>query len=892
VTLTVAAFEDFFRAVNDGNRPFAWQRRLLSILVDTGRWPDVIAAPTGSGKSSVVDVHVFANALAAVGAGPRVPRRLSVVVNRRALVDSHQDRALRIRDALLGARDGIPGVVAEALCLLTKGSAPLLVTSIRGGIATDSSWIDDPRVTAVICATPDMWGSRLLFRGYGTARFARPREAGLLGLDSVMVLDEAHLNRQLLHTARDVARLIAGAEPDGLGAVPGLQVVATTATPDPAGAASTISVDRTDLDDPEEPLARRLRTRKLVRLVSSNDAPTKGSATSRYTDLLAEQALEVAADADTSTGLPSTVLCVVNHVQTAAHLAEKLTRRVGPERVQCWVGRMRPMDLDRLRATRPGLFTTEGDDQVAFLVATQTVEVGIDLDCAGMVTELAPGSALAQRFGRVNRRGLRSFAEIRVVGPEGAITADRPPYAATDLTAALDWLRALGEAGDVSPWALATAPPPAERPRRRVLSDLYAEHAELLAATSEELFHEPDLDFWLRDDLDPERDPAGFVIRAPLPEDDNVALALLRATPPADREVFPATVRDANEILGAVLAAPAHARAFRWRAGDCLQLVPGDRAAPGDQIVVDAGHSLTRMGVIVPNPPARAESHPTAWGDPEVEVVLEGEDEAPSARRALLNELAGLTPEEAQERYEALIDDAGDRAHQVVLPPQGTDDSGALPWLVLRKSTAVAVDPEARQQWSPRRDAGIVTLAAHQEAVASRAEQYARALGLPASTVETLRLGGRHHDDGKAHPEFQAVLRGDRGGSGVLLAKSTGRSAQQAQRRRSRVGWRHEQLSAVHAWSMLPPGPVRDLTARLAGTSHGRGRPFFPMGADSLLAGLDDAELRAAAEELFATGAGWSDVLDRTDARLGAWGTAYLEAVLRAADCQVSREGS
>ncbi|MGW3472361.1 hypothetical protein ACWDKQ_28715 [Saccharopolyspora sp. NPDC000995] len=34
-------------------------------------------------------------------------------------------------------------------------------------------------------------------------------------------------------------------------------------------------------------------------------------------------------------------------------------------------------------------------------------EVGWYLDLAAMVTELADGSALAQRAGRVNRRGLR-----------------------------------------------------------------------------------------------------------------------------------------------------------------------------------------------------------------------------------------------------------------------------------------------------------------------------------------------------------------------------------------------------------------------------------------------------------------------------------------------------
>jgi hypothetical protein len=48
-----------------------------------------------------------------------------------------------------------------------------------------------------------------------------------------------------------------------------------------------------------------------------------------------------------------------------------------------------------------------------------------------------------------------------------------------------------------------------------------------------------------------------------------------------------------------------HARVFCWRAGDLIQLTPADAPVrPGDQLVVDAGHSLTRRGVVVESPPA------------------------------------------------------------------------------------------------------------------------------------------------------------------------------------------------------------------------------------------------------------------------------------------------
>ena len=54
------------------------------------------------------------------------------------------------------------------------------------------------------------------------------------------------------------------------------------------------------------------------------------------------------------------------------------------------------------------------------IVATQSLEVGVDLDLAGIVTELAAGSALAQRAGRANRRGLRPLAPVSRAHPRGA----------------------------------------------------------------------------------------------------------------------------------------------------------------------------------------------------------------------------------------------------------------------------------------------------------------------------------------------------------------------------------------------------------------------------------------------------------------------------------------
>lgn len=289
MTLSRDEFGAFFAAVNDGHCPFAWQQRLFDLLLNHGRWPDRITAPTGSGKTSVIDVHVFAVALTAGGTGPRLPRRLAMVVGRRVLVDDQYQRAMALAKQLAAAADGddpassdVVSRVAVALSSLhptrrpsqpglvgddvpTAAGAPLVVARLRGGAAPSRSWRDHLSACAVICATPDMWGSRLLFRGYGTSSRAAAREAGALAFDSVVVIDEAHLAGQLLVTAKRVADLTAVADLP-LSGVPRLQVIETTATPGwHVDTAVSVGVESSDLD--EAALSPRLTRPKPVTLL-------------------------------------------------------------------------------------------------------------------------------------------------------------------------------------------------------------------------------------------------------------------------------------------------------------------------------------------------------------------------------------------------------------------------------------------------------------------------------------------------------------------------------------------------------------------------------------------------------------------------------------------------
>lgn len=876
MTLTISDFPRFFAEVNDHHEPFPWQVRLVNTVFEEGRWPDAITAPTGSGKSAVVEAHIFLTALSAAGAGPRLPRRLCVVVDRRALVDSQADRARHVLEWLTTSSDPLAQEMSTALASITiaPDSGPVVLANLRGGIASDRSWIDDPSACAVICATPDMWGSRLLMRGYGTSKAARPREAGLLGLDSVVVIDEAHLSRQLLGTARWVSQFVAKTS-SPLG-IPGLQVVESSATARIDNAGTAIGVTAQDLTHPS--LEPRMTRPKPIRVMHSPDWNGR-RATAKYIEIVADEARAIRDSRD-----GGTIGCIVNNVNTALKLAEAL----GDE-CPCWVGPMRPMDLAELKDSYPTLFgAAEVQDKTPprFLVATQTVEVGIDVDFTGLVTELAPADSLAQRFGRVNRKGSRDDGPITVIGPAESAVKDQLPYLEGDLRNGLSWLAALTGLGGASPQNVMACPPSPKTPERDIVKLPHPGDVMRWEATGDTMLAEEELELWIRDSLRPDELEGGLVIRDPLPEDDALVLPLLDATPPSQDEVFPVTLWKLRSVVEKILTSDdRHARAFVARDDEIRSIVQTDDGSvdirSGDVVIIDPGHAVTRKGVVVDDA-TRPEPHlSTAWGDEGTHVIVDG-----AQGSHWLTDLCGLDDDDAQEEFLR-----SGCVGVITRGPQAVEGV-RLAWIVVRPPDAIEDDESIRQLWT--RSADLVTLEAHQQGVASRADRLATTIGLASETRDALSIAGLHHDDGKADRRFQKYRLNAPDGS-PILAKSPAPSAQAASRRRWSgglpKGWRHELRSVAVAWPVIAQSNDPELVARLIGTSHGHGRVLPQLNASSLSNQTDDDVLVARIADLFVDGE-WCSLMGRTSWRLGAWTCCYLEAVLRAADCRVSKEGS
>ncbi len=936
-SITRDEFGDFFAALDaalnedpKGERkhyPFSWQEEVLDHICEHGVWPERINAPTGSGKSSVVDIHLFANALAAVGAAPRVPRRLCVTVGRRALVDNQVDRAYKILECMekaLADESGESDIlrrVDEALQSFQtrndkQGNDPFEVGHIRGELSNRTLPVTDISACAIIAATPDMYGSRALFRGYGSTKAARPRETALLAMDTVMVLDEAHMNRQLLHTTQRIAQL--QKREVNLG-VPTLQVVETTATPSTEDSESTtLGVDIEALDKPnDKELHRRVYSHKELMLHpidkwdgKPGNAATVNAAVDAIKKFLAHR------EASEGSEEAHTIGCIVNHVRTAIAIKEALVKNKVLEKakeVQLLVGRMRPYDLENLQAEHSGLFTTEGDKSVKVVVATQTLEVGIDVDFADLVTELAPASSLAQRFGRVNRLGRRKDSKVVVIEPASgdSVKKDAPPYKAVDLSNAYAWLEALNGAENpsVNPAAMVKNPPVQSSPERLLYQR--PEWPDLLefSRTDENPYDEPDLDLWLHDSLDAETAMGGVIVRDNLPSNTSAAMEILKTSyfAPSDRETFPANLKILQEILDYQDEHGVKPRKFLYRQGEISLWQDADHGAessqslaPGDVLLLDMGSvPFTNQGIAVTQrelPSKKDELKAVPFlDDAELYVAELYVYEKCADREKHFREYLGLSPEEAAE----LLDSQSTDGKKMIASELSTEAEGGQEVIAWYAEVTGKESVEGSDIAQELVLAAPVLLDDHQNDVAERTRQLAENLGLAPEFSEALELAAKYHDEGKRDLRFQQMLGADP--DAEALAKSGHRSVAEAYRARSRSalprGWRHEQLSALMvAASPEKVGEHRDLVLRIIGCSHGHGRFAFAHDAGFLLKEgylpeeTDYEALKEQATRLFNVGY-WDNLMEQTSRTYGPYATAYLEAVERAADAQISREG-
>ncbi len=941
--LSVRDYPEVFAAIH-GHPPYRWQERLFGEVIKSGAWPGTIAAPTGAGKTAVLDVALFHLAMTAGQDERRAPMRIVLAVDRRIIVDQAFERAQRIRDALedaleRAATDTALGRMAARLRAFSGGS-PLHVAELRGGMPLEQGWARRPDQPTILCTTIDQLGSRLLFRGYGVSSGMAPIHAGLLGCDALLVLDEAHLSRAFADTLAAVARARRTKEP-ALGLPWGW--TALTATPHDADSGLFAL---TGPERKEEAIRRRLTARKPVLI-------RKGTADA---EAFAKAARELRGTLEKGHEVAPVIAVVVNRVLLARQVFELLHQDEDADSILL-TGRVRPVERDALIEAWRERLEGGGREECTrplFVVATQCIEAGADFDFDAMVSQIAPLDALRQRFGRLARAGNRGEAPAPgiILAGEDEIgkRANDPIYgrAAVETWAWLEGVASTegrAKSVDFGPDALdaliAGTPPKAEcfspAPDAPLLrqADLDA-----FTMTAPRPFPDPDPAPFLHGEFRDEADIAlawrGDIaeIEARALDGDREALAaldeLLALLPPRPAETLRLPLWVARRWLAGGETAPAdgladipvaeaadadvplgrEARVLRWRGTGKLAAVALPELRPGDVVVLpsarggcdafgwapDSKVPVADIADAAARPYAGRRAalrlHPAVWPAeaapwPQIAALLEaGASVRELARSTGLRGWAGATRLTMAQPY-------GDytAAGAVLIAPKGLAAAQDAPAIPATEGDEGLFAPEP------------VTLTDHAEAVAALARCHARALGLPQDIADALEQAGRAHDGGKADPRFQLWLQSIEGlpDDGALIAKTTARVSPARERALRRAAslperWRHEVVSVRLLAQRLHGSASEDtdLALWLVGTHHGHGRPFFPHDDD-----WDDFEMTLLDQTLPAApgpdkldfdwnGSDWAGLMDRLHGRYGYWGLAFLEACLRLADHRAS----
>ena len=853
--LTACDFARFFLDVH-GDEPFPWQQRLAELVLGGTGWPSVVDLPTGTGKTALLDIAVFALAAKPTEA----PRRIVFVIDRRIVVDQVCERAEKIQERL---QEGDTRVLRNVMGSLGNlgGGKPLGVAALRGGIPIDREWTHRPDQPWVLVSTVDQFGSRLLFRGYGVGRRMRPVHAGLAGNDCLVILDEVHLSVPFAETLGQIARLSAGSLPKRF------RIVKMSATPGSRDEDAFRLDDQADLEECAE-LRRRVLARKQAKLVS---VPNRNALPAEVLALVRSLSKSGIASAIRSVGV------VVNRVQGARDTHRTLDE--AGFRVHLITGRMRPLDrVAELEAIQSAVDPDrrEALDKMTIVVATQAIEVGADFSFDALITECASIDSLRQRFGRLDRRGTYSKqhgpAQAWILGVKSEL-ADKRPDPIYGHSVKVTWKELEGlkrtsenDGIDVGPQSLAGFPQEAAAPPSRAPL-LLNTHMDAWVQTNPQPIVDPPIEWFLhgiqRDRIREvaivwRRDRTNAALKLVPPRQAeflsvpiDAAKSWLTEGPEidvADVQGFGLEETEADHLVG---------NCVRWKGvGEATEVIAAADIQPGDTLVVSPDRGGLSSGSWDPSSEAQVQDlgdeaqfehrrRVTLRLDPDLATIakLKGTPPSPGeetdAERPLhdrVREWLELNETNGQPEWLAGVLKRLRRGFDCTPVVKESDEPGGYYILTERnRGTRTPVTDPSLMDGSDEAGSmtgAAVTLSRHLEGVAERTRRTAERLGLPRDIVDDLWLAGRLHDIGKADRRFQAQLVG---GDPVELAKLDEPLAKSLlgvpKVRRYPHGMRHELGSVALVDStpeVLAQAHDPELVLHLVATHHGWARPLPP----------------------------------------------------------------
>ena len=891
-------FASVFQALA-GNSPYPWQEELfLELLSDS--FPRNINLPTGSGKTSIMAVWLAALAQQASESrhDTNIPRRLVWVVDRRVVVDQATDEAERIREHLRNESNPTIQWVRNSLSHLCGDQlTSLAISTLRGEREDNQEWSREPSRPAIIVGTVDMVGSRLLFSGYGDGRYSSSQHAGLLGHDTLIVNDEAHLTPAFAELLNELEAM----QSEKLRPFRTMRLSATHT----GSECWPRSLERDRLD---ARFQKSFEARKSLNIHVLSASKLEAA----MLELATEQSV-------------ARTLIFVREPEKAKRFAGNLAKKVGrADRILTLTGTMRGFERDRMVETEifQAFARPELPSESWWLVATSAGEVGINISTDRLITDIDPLDHLLQRFGRLNRFGetlgiahlLLSEADERIDGKDDRKKRNR---------AALEFLRGLPKHAegtyDVSPCTLfgrelprtALSEVPLKAPLHKWLIDVWSQTS---LGTHP---GRPAVDSWLhgkQDDI-PEtyvawREDVQYLSSADVDSDDRrealqkyrlLAHELVREpTSQFLTKLQMLAHKSKVDTKFLLLKQDGNVEVCKISDFDGIKDDAGRRPASTRiaycQILLPPGCGRLQNGMFSPDWTEHDnEALRSLAGDADNDpydvsgcVVRHGRGEIDDLHRASfkatqlddgswsLVRLGGIPgyhypPIILQDlTLSTLRDFASGHQWRFLLdvplnPLEGDPNERLAALLYFGKANVKTISKD----YYPLND--------HLSEVAGYAKALAVRAGLSQQIASALEFAGRFHDLGKDELIWQKAA-GNLNNDGSLRAGTAVAKSLKPMRGRSLNGFRHElaslRLVAAHLDPEGVPHELRPLVLHLIAAHHGHARPCFTTRA------YDRNHLRASEELALATTHRFASL----QRQYGPWGLAYLEAILKSAD--------
>jgi len=897
-------FEEMFEIIT-GHKPFPWQKRLYEQFC-RGDIPASCDIPTGLGKTSVISVWLLS--LAGKDACVQIPRRLVYVVNRRTIVDQSTDVLIELHKKLKEAEQDISSPLnavvktLKDMCAVGNSDGDLLaISTLRGELADNLQWRFDPMKPTVIIGTVDMIGSKMLFSGYGDTRRTKPLNAGLIGCDTLIIHDEAHLTPAFSLLLRSVEEF--QNKVDAVPGIPPFRVLELSATSRQAGSRS-FQIDNTDYSHKE--INKRLYAKKTLYL---HEIAAPGELTEKivalalnHNDDRSRLVFFVQSPEEAVKVHKLLVECLCKKAEekwckenNTASIPKKEKDTLGnrcKENVSILTGEIRGYERDKL-LNNTGMLPFTGkklQDETVYLISTSAGEVGMDLYADHMVSDLSTLDSMIQRLGRVNRFG-QTEARVDVVY-DSALQGENPKQKTLTLLTRRQ-IEAAGEGLDVSPAALL------ELLKEKEAAEAFTPVPETLDTT------DILLDLWSQTSLmdipaRPEVAPWLHGIQENLPEtwlSWRHEIALLCDSDLTDDDIsrwfqkFPIlskeTLRQPTYRLKWTGAADKN-----WIESheDCPVFVLLSNGQGRKMTIADMAKKGNRLNfATIVFPLQLGGLNDSGFFD--IKVETPAQDVADHTIQRIV-----LEKWNDQYRFVPL-------AEWTSSTPEGTEDSdnqsGWQPWTTLkdairaaeiksRKKAVFKLKVRLANEWEDNvhewwlvlmketrfengvASARVPTIDEHNLAVANTISIMCDKTSLPACIKEALFLAAVHHDFGKAHERWQMAA-GHGPAAGLAKPVSGGIDW------RILDGYRHELGSVIQALEVekIKAHAEHELILHLIATHHGWARPHFE---DRAFPPEVDAETRNRTN---------LDIMKRyisLQERFGYWQLAWLESLLRRAD--------